>query len=398
MEQCEVELPQNLAFGDCLGWAEDYECCRLWLAKLQQQENRAYYLYRFCRWAGLTPLQLLDLKGSGGFNAERLLDRFVADNKTVINGFTNSIVWNCVNSVKSFFMHNYLDLARKSGRVDLVKKRPYRKPSKETLRKLFKACQNPRDGNLLFFSCSAIALETLSHLTWEHLEDNWEKQDVPHIAIDSKFLKGHGCGKWQGVEQHTFLTPEAKEHLLFYRDWLRLKKVPIGSKTHIFVSVEAPFDPLAPGSIGSVFEELEKRANVKFSCHDGRRYLQTCLEEINVAPNWIQKMKGRKVCGEQNPYSQPEIEKLRQKFREALPLLSFLNEESGVTKAEIKDLKEALGEEALRRQDIEKQLAESPKVSSSDLKTLQELGEILKEPGAKERFMKFLKELPSELA
>lgn len=345
-------------------------------------------------WAGLTPPQLLDLKRSGGFEAEMLLDRFVSENATPAHGFTNSVVWNCVNVVRSLFMHNYLDLARAAGHVDLVKVKPYRKPKREDLRRIYKAALNPMHRMLIFFACSGIARETLSKITWGHLEPDWEKVDIPHIGIEDRLLKGHGRGKWKGVEQHTFLTPEAKEELLFYREWLCYKRVQIGSKTPIFVSVEAPFEPLTKQGLNSIMNDLQLRSGVKFSLHDGRRYIQTALEEVWINRNWIQKIKGRKVRGEDSPYSQPEIEKLRQKFREAVPILSFLTEESEGTKQEIKDLKEALGDEVVQRQKIESELSRRPTLDPDKVKFIDDFSELLKDPEVSESFKQWLRDLP----
>ena len=51
--------------------------------------------------------------------------------------------------------------------------------------------------------------------------------------------------------------------------------------------------------------------------------VETALEEVGIHPNWARKIRGRKVRGEESPYSQPEVEKLRAKYREAVPLLQF---------------------------------------------------------------------------
>ena len=62
---------------------------------------------------------------------------------------------------------------------------------------------------LLRLNFTAITKETLSEIKWKHLEENWEKIDLPCINLPSELLKGHGRGKYKGVRQTTFLTPEA---------------------------------------------------------------------------------------------------------------------------------------------------------------------------------------------
>ncbi|MFX1538303.1 MAG: hypothetical protein ACFFDI_29285 [Promethearchaeota archaeon] len=54
--------------------------------------------------------------------------------------------------------------------------------------------------------------------------------------------------------------------------------------------------------------------------------METALENVATPSNWIQKIKGRKVRGEDAPYSKPAIEQLRAKYREALPDLEFLRQ------------------------------------------------------------------------
>ena len=61
-----------------------------------------------------------------------------------------------------------------------------------------------------------------------------------------------------------------------------------------------------------------------FSIHDGRRLVETALENVGTPRNWIQKIKGRKVRGEDAPYSKPAIEQLRGKYREVVGDLEFL--------------------------------------------------------------------------
>jgi hypothetical protein len=47
---------------------------------------------------------------------------------------------------------------------------------------------------------------------------------------------------------------------------------------------------------------------------------------VGTCENWIRKIKGRKIRGEEQPYSKPAIEQLRAKYREALPELEFLSQ------------------------------------------------------------------------
>ncbi|HEX9861809.1 MAG TPA: hypothetical protein VGB11_00835, partial [Candidatus Bathyarchaeia archaeon] len=115
-------------------WAERYDEVKRWLTRIQEKQLSAFDLYRFCLWSGKSPTELLALKANpASKEAEALLDNFVAENKA---GFKNSVKFRITIAVKSFYKHNYYDLARASGVIPLDKVKPYNKPSKENLRKL----------------------------------------------------------------------------------------------------------------------------------------------------------------------------------------------------------------------------------------------------------------------
>jgi len=184
-------------------WAKDLPNVMTWLAKYPNEvlrKQKAQHLWIFCDWTKITPDELLALKDDvSSLKAERLLDRFVADQTIKI---TNSVKWNIVNTVKGFFAAHYKDLARRSGRMDLEKVKPYRKPTKEDLRKLWDACYSPRDRSLVVSmpNSTGIAKDTLARMRWRHIEEEWENVEVPYISIPGELIKGHGKGKYKGVE------------------------------------------------------------------------------------------------------------------------------------------------------------------------------------------------------
>jgi hypothetical protein len=320
-------------------WASKFPEVTRWLAKLQKKEQNALALYNFCQWAKMTPQELLAAKAKDSAispppnEVEKLLDDFCG---TEVPGFTNALKYQASIAVKSFFKWNYRDLAKASGAITLEKVKPYNKLSKEGLRRLWNRALNPRDRALIpFVTSTAIAKETLSNLTWGHLEDDWETKDLPAINIGSELLKGHGRGKYKGVRQITFLTSEAKRELINYKEWLESPQK-LGRKVKpdekIWVETCKPYRPITYDTFGKLITTLSQNAGVEFSWHDGRRWVNTALEQIGISPNWARKIRGRKVKGEEAPYSQPAIEQLREKFREAVPLLEFIAERPMVPK------------------------------------------------------------------
>jgi hypothetical protein len=333
-------------------WANKHPEVTRWLTKLQKKDQSALCFYKFCQWAHKTPLELLALKEQDAKvspppnTVEKLLDDFCGDANAE---FKNSQKYIITIAVKSFFKWSYRDLAKASGIVSFQKVKPYNALSKEGLRKLWNRALNPRDRALIpFVTCTGIAKETLQNLKWSHLEENWETKDLPCITITAELLKGHGRGKYQNVKQITFLTPEAKRELINYKEWIEdklLRKVTL--KDNVWLSTYTPYEPLSYAMLGNEINTLSRKAKVPFSLHDGRRWVNTALEQIGISSNWARKIRGRKVKGEEAPYSQPAIEQLRAKFREAVPILEFTSEAPAVPK-EIQEKLAALEAEQVR--------------------------------------------------
>jgi hypothetical protein len=328
-------------------WAKHYETVTTWLNHLQEKELNAFGLYSFCQWANKTPDELLEekVRDPSANTVERLLDKFCG-----LEEFRNAFRYQVSIAVKSFFHWNYHDLAKAAGSVILEKKKEYNKLTKEGLRKLWNRTRNPRDRALIpFVTSTGVAKETLSQLTWGHLEENWESKDFPALDIPSELIKGHGIGRYKGVRQVTFLTPEAKSALIDYKEFMEAKlKRKLGKDDHIWLDIQSQYKPLEYDSFASLILRLSKEAQVKFTWHDGRRWLTTAVEQVGVPPNWARVLRGRKVAGSENPYSRPNIEALRAKFREAVPLLQFITETPTIDKEtleRISALEEKLKEE-----------------------------------------------------
>lgn len=77
---------------------------------------------------------------------------------------------------------------------------------------------------------------------------------------------------------------------------------------------------LSPSAISVIIRKAAILAEVwkpGFSAHALRRFFQTSLETSGMNPNWIKKMMGHTLGGSEAPYSQPEIEMLRQAYQKS---------------------------------------------------------------------------------
>jgi hypothetical protein len=279
-------------------WAERYGCVLNYLSKLNSYRERAATdLYLFCEWANVTPEELLAMKtGFDSLDAEKLLDKFVYSKVKL----PDTRKWHITMKVRGFFRFNYRPLVSAAGRMEYPPAKAQRAPSKEKRRAFFKSAYTPRDRAIVAVSsCSALALETLSKLRWYHFEEGWMDQEIPHISIPSDLLKGHGRGKYRGVRQETFITPEAKRVLVEYQEWLtKTFDRQWTNDDYVFLQIKRNVgEPLDYYMIAKVMLKLSKRSNIGWSIHDGRRIVQTALESVGTSSNWIKKNKGRKVGG-----------------------------------------------------------------------------------------------------
>lgn len=314
-------------------WANEFECVgEIWIPKYHNEHRKiqnSRLLMRYCKFVQKTPDQLLKLKEDHYCrHAELLLTRYYNTSKD-----TYSTKFATVNAVKSFFRSNFRDLH--SDTVKMVyRKENYNEVTKEKLTKLYRFCTNPRDRALLQFICStACAKYTISKAKWKHLEHDWLDEEIPLLTFPSKLIKGRGFDKYFGVKQTTFLTPQAKQDLLEYKMWY--EKTHLGREFHpeenifwqIRITGRDP-NPLSYEGVGNVFKKLQSDSGVAFSPHDGRRWVETGLENNGVVENWARRIRGRKVRGSESPYSRPAIEQLREKYRRAVPDLQFLPQAS----------------------------------------------------------------------
>ena len=153
-------------------------------------------------------------------------------------------------------------------------------------------------------------------MVWGDLKElwSWDGETPIHIGVESARLKGAGSDLYKGVEQHAFLTAHACKTLLRYAEWYKERRELTDSPLLIAMSATGTsqiFSEMHPESIRTALLRLGP-----WTPHDLRRFAQTRLE-AEVNPNWVRKMMGRKVKGEEDPYSLPKIEELREAFRKA---------------------------------------------------------------------------------
>ena len=342
---------------DDIEYCEGYSESKRWLAHygtLKSKQTAAGGLRLFCTKTGRTPTELLALRKEAEVELFNLVEDFSND-QTIPDEPRRT----AISSVRAFFRRMWKELPSAVGSSvwSLPRKKPKRTPTAETLRTFMQGAWHVRDKALIsFMSASCVAEGSIPHLSFLNLEPQWqgenptadfamyldhlEATDMPYIKIVGKVmpdgsttLKGGGQGKYKGVEQHTFLTPEATRLLMQYVKWRLNTGEQLGYESPLFAvwktCASKKGDPLQIGGVKTIFRLVTQRnpEQIHFSAHDMRRYTQNALEDARIHPNRCAKIRGRKVRGEVDPYSDPKIGQLRRDYNDAVEYLTFMESE-----------------------------------------------------------------------
>jgi len=315
-------------------FAESDPLLRLWLKGYADGTvlNYARSMLRYTRFHDLTPQQLLDLKESGGNrDAEKRLDTYV-----VSIDLSESQKQTDVGAIHSFYKAHYLDLASRSGysRTRYVKVKEYKCPTQSELRDMARNSHIRDDVLINLLSSGGFREETATLLVWSDLKElwTWDGKTPIYVGVDSRRLKGEG---YEGIEQHCFMTRHACEVLLRYAKWYKTKR-DLSDDASLIISRRASrgtpaFEIMNPQSLYRALLKLGP-----YTPHDLRRFNQTQLEAARVNPNWIKKLQGKKLKGEDNPYSRPKVEEMRAAFISAEPYLTLAPPEASIDPIELR--------------------------------------------------------------
>jgi len=306
-----------------------FESVRQWfdgLGTTSEYTKRNYLddLTHYCEWAKKTPDQLkqerkeqlksddIDVK----MTAEKMLNRYANSGLK-----PKSSMWRAIAIIKSFYAHNFIELAAKSVKgPKRVKEKDYRSPTVDDLRRMLEG-SNLRDrAILLALFQSGLREGSLILLQRKHIKEMFEDKAPVHIGLRAKELKG----EYSGLEAHTFIGRDAVEAIKKYLEWReRVKHEQLTDDSYLFTRLDAVGQPVDQQTIIWVVAQACKRAGIDhFSPHDFRRAFQTNLEAAGVPANWVKKLMGHKLAGEENPYSIPKIEQLRESYSRAEPKLT----------------------------------------------------------------------------
>jgi len=288
-------------------------------------------LIKYCRVAKLNPEQLIRERRKDKMNgthiAEQRLDSFIATAE-----LPHQAKWRIAISVKSFFAANYEDLSKGSGKITFLRQKPIRVPTVDEIEAMCRHASLRDEVLIKILRDTGMREGSLSRLKWSHLWDElfsrqngdliWDRITAIHVRLTALELKG----KYSEVEQHCFLTPETVNLILEYKTFREKRGEKVGPESSLFTrdrkDTKGKYRPLTRRAIIYVVTDASSRIGKAYSPHDFRRFTQTAFERAQILPNWTRKLLGRKIRGEESPYSRPKIDDLREAFKKAIPYLT----------------------------------------------------------------------------
>lgn len=304
---------------------KELESVQFWIKRYSSPVMIRRYLSNlesYCDFHNKDPDELLEIKWTQKEPiAEKMLDKFALDwNKP------ESVKQNAIVAIRSFYSAHYLDLAKRAGSgTKYVRVKPIRNPTQDQLREMCLGSHIRDIAIINVLSSGGFRIGTFLRLNWSHVAEiwSWNGRDPIHVPVMGKDLKGKGLGKYKDLEQHAFLVPHAIRMLIKYKEWRESRGEKIRDDSPLFVSLVGRPIRLKGRIVRFILERACEGKSFIFSPHDLRRFTQTQLEQARIQPNWIKKMLGKKVAGEEDPYSQPKINQLRDAFRDAMQFLTI---------------------------------------------------------------------------
>lgn len=308
-----------------------------------------HHLKRFCDWLDKTPDQLIEdrkqqLKNDDErvkHQAEMQLKRFLSDLEE--EGLSPNTRRCYFTAVRNFYKRNYVELQffRGDGPSTRTVVEGRRAASKEDIAKMLEVASPRVRALILFIKDTGLAESDVAGLKLKDLG----VKDVSEIFTLKTPIPLILNRKKTGRRTVTFIGPESFKAV---KNTLQIRK--IGSpEIHIrkhskkrrtklmtpeVLTLESPvfrsYDKralktgkikhLSPHAISVIIRRVAILAEIwepGFSAHALRRFFQTNLETSGMNPNWIKKMMGHALKGSEEPYSQPEVEMLRDAYQKS---------------------------------------------------------------------------------
>lgn len=203
---------------------------------------------------------------------------------------------------------------------------------KDEIRKMLMHADERARALILILCQSGLRISDAVRLRYRDIEEDFELNRVPCLIkiVTQK----------NNTPTVTFLGQDAVDALRVYFDLRKTGTTRYyGSKRKKGIppekiTVDSPLfrtrhvERIKPVSIKQATEIIRMvsvKADVGFiSAHAFRRWFQTTLEQAHIQPNWVLRMMGHSLPGVEGSYSRPQIEQMRDAYKNAELYLSLV--------------------------------------------------------------------------
>jgi len=270
--------------------------------------------------------------GEYGTHHVEILEEFQTSCEDSFPEGQRSIIVNITIPIKSFYSFKGKNYQFPKGRGDYsVETKKRQKPKLDDIIPYIDTIPHLRNQMIVAVETSfPIRLESWTFLKWSHFKEVLEGKELPHVFLVSKEMKGKGKGeKYKGLEQHSFLTPFAKDYVLRWkREYEEIRQVKIDPNEP--ETLELPFlitlkgetkgKELSYSGLNQLFDRC-KSERFPFSIHTWRTFVNEALKCVNVLKEDRDIILGHKPEKVEEAYSDLNIQRLRKEFRKAVPYL-----------------------------------------------------------------------------
>lgn len=357
-KKLKLVLARRLCKEDRMKFRE-YKSVRRWLAAIEGESNADYisdeteteihylsYLAKFCWFCQKMHLakdpddiiakRIKDMKSSDiekRMKFETSLRKFRIGYKVqrkLVAGRESAV------AVKSFFFHNSLPLAMKTGKKVCVKVK--KRLTIQEVKNLLKFCDARERAIVLLLLQSGARPETLVLLTYGHVKGQLESGDFP-ITVDLTVHEVKG-----GYAPYTMIFgTEACHALVEYiecrkRGTQNIDSEEITSESPLLRKIDS-FEFIGTDELRKIIRKIcvNSGSKKRITPYTFRRTFQTIMER-HMPVNWVDRLMGhvrfKGIQGE--AYSVPTLQELREAYKEAEPFISVSQTVPNTTKNSVR--------------------------------------------------------------
>jgi len=280
--------------------------------------NRIYHLYKFSKYLGKTPDQLIHEASIDSSSSEWLRQR-LEDYLLALKsrGASPSYLILCIEAVKALYKTNGLEFKFDKPLKNITVYQD-RTPRPEELQKLLEVANLREKVIVSMLALGGFRLSTLVRLKYRHVKHDLERGITPiHIHVESEITKG------KYGDYDTFIGSEAVEFLKLYLEERRRRGEVISDESPLIATEHRPPRPLTEVSVYSLINRLYAKAGLirigegkrhEVRVHSLRKYFRTWLASRGVPAEYIEYMMGHRTS-RYNDIKSLGIEYLRELYR-----------------------------------------------------------------------------------